>query len=70
MAPSVVPDEEDLNCATVVFAGVTVAITVGINAIEVIVQGDLPNELVARFVEEVHCNTEEVIGRRCVLEAV
>jgi len=61
---------EDWNRSRIVVEGVTVSITLGIREIEVIVEGELPEDLPLRVAEEIRANAEATIRRRCVLEPV
>jgi hypothetical protein len=54
--------------ARFVIGGVPVALTIGVNAIEIIVEGDLPEELLARMAEDVRSNAEAVIQSRCFVD--
>jgi len=57
--------EED---ARVIVAGVPVSLTVGVQYIEVVVEGDMPGALSAKIAEEIRANTEAAVQRRCILE--
>jgi hypothetical protein len=57
--------EED---ARVIVAGVPVSLTVGVQYIEVVVEGDMPGALSAQIAEEIRANTEAAVQRRCILE--
>ncbi|MDY3558525.1 hypothetical protein R5W23_005645 [Gemmata sp. JC673] len=47
--------------------GVPVSVTEGVSEIEIIVEGQLPEDLAVRIAEEVRANAERAIGKRCVL---
>ncbi len=79
------PDRESLYPSTVYHAvepcedyrsvrfsvlGVPVSVTDETGAIEIIIEGELPDELADRIGEDVRHNVEAAIGRPCVLERV
>jgi hypothetical protein len=66
---SIEPCEDDRSVRIRV-GGVPVSLTVSIDSIEVIVEGELPGELALRVVEEIRTHAETAIQRRCVLEEV
>lgn len=47
--------------------GVPVSVTEGVSEIEIIVEGELPEELAGRIAEEIRANTETAIKKRCVV---
>jgi hypothetical protein len=61
---------EDLDRLRIVIEGVTVSITVDVSVIEIIVEGELPDNLALRLAEEIRANAEAAIHHRCVLERV
>jgi len=61
---------ESWNHCHIVVEGVTVSIFIGVGCIEVIVKGELPNDLAFQVAEEIRANTEATIQRRCFLEPV
>jgi hypothetical protein len=61
---------EDWNRIRFVVWGVPVSVAVEVSDIEVIVEGELPEELAGRIAEEVRANAEAAIQRRCVLQRV
>src|SRR5262249_13041236 len=61
---------EDWGQSRIIVEGVTVSIIIDIRNIEVIVEGELPNDLAFRVAEEIRANAESTIRRRCVLESV
>ena len=44
------------------------SLTVGVQYIEVVVEGDMPGVLSAQIAEEIRANTEAVVQCRCILE--
>ena len=61
---------KDWGQSRIVVEGVTVSITISPRNIEVIVEGELPNDLALRVAEEIRANAEAAIRRRRVLEPV
>ena len=59
---------EDWNSARIVVDGISVSLKVGVSAIELIVEGNLPVEKSKRIVEEVRLKAEAVVGSRCIVE--
>lgn len=64
---TVVPCEGDED-ARFILAGVPVSLTIGIKYIEIVIEGDMPESLAARFAAEICAKTETAIQRKCVLE--
>lgn len=64
---SVLPSE-DPDAAFIVVQGIAVSVTVDICEIAIVVQGDLPGDLLLRLVENMRSNAEKAIQRRCVLQ--
>ena len=58
---------EDWNGARIVVDGITVSLKVGVSAIEVVVEGDLPAEKSKRLAEEVRMKAEAIVGSRCIV---
>jgi hypothetical protein len=64
---AIVPCEGEED-ARVIVAGVPVSLTVGVQYIEVVVEGDMPGALSAQLAEEIRANAEAAVQRRCILE--
>jgi len=58
---------EDWNGARIVVDGISVSLKVGVSAIEVVVEGDLPAEKSKRLAEEVRMKAEAIVGSRCIV---
>jgi hypothetical protein len=65
---TLIPIEERWRQARLLIAGVPVYVKLGVSAIEIIVEGNLPLDLCARLTEEIRGNTEAAIQRPCILE--
>jgi hypothetical protein len=48
--------------------GVAVAVSVGVSEIKILVEGELPRDLVGRIVESIRVNAEKAIEARCLLQ--
>jgi hypothetical protein len=48
--------------------GIPLSFTVGIGAIEIIVEEDAPEEMLRRITEQIRAKTEAAIYRRCTME--
>ncbi len=48
--------------------GVAVAISVGVSDLKILVEGELPRDLVDRIVESIRVNAEKAVGDRCSME--
>jgi len=59
---------EEWNAALIVVEGVPVSLTVEISEVQVIVQGNLRDDLAARLVEEIRANLEAFVGNPCAVE--
>jgi hypothetical protein len=53
--------------ASIVVDGISVSLKVGVSAIEVVVEGDLPAEKSKRLAEEVRMKAEAIVGSRCIV---
>jgi hypothetical protein len=58
---------EDWNGARIVVDGISISLKVGVSAIELIVEGDLPAEKSKRLAEEVRMKAEAIVGKRCIV---
>jgi hypothetical protein len=58
---------EDWDGARMVVDGISISLKVGVSAIELIVEGDLPAEKSKRLAEEVRMNAEAIVGSRCIV---
>ena len=54
--------------ARIVVRGVSVAISVGVSEIRILVEGELPPELAGRLADSVRLNAEAAVGDRCSME--
>jgi hypothetical protein len=61
---------EDWNSIRFIVGGVPVSVTVEVSDIEIIIEGELPDDITSRIVEDVRANAEAAIQRRCFLEQV
>ena len=59
---------DEWNGARIVVDGIPVSLKVGVSAIELIVEGDLPAEKSKRLVDEVRMKAEAIVGTRCIVE--
>jgi hypothetical protein len=60
-------DKED---ARIIVEGIPVSITICINCIQVVVEGNMPDERVALLAETIRANAEAAVQSRCILEWV
>jgi len=65
-----VVQREESTATRIVVEGVSVSLRVGVSCIEVVVEGELPNDQSMRLAEEVRANAESAINRRCILEEI
>lgn len=65
---TVVPCEDDWRSALIVVKEVPISFTVEMDAVQVVVQGDLSSELLLRIIEGVRSNAEAAIQAPCVQE--
>jgi hypothetical protein len=49
---------------------ILVSVTRGVDTIEIIIQGELPNGILERITEEVRANVEAALKRQCILQTV
>jgi hypothetical protein len=59
---------EDWNRIRFVVRGVSVSVTVEVSRIEILVEGEMPEELASRIAEEVRAKAEAASQRSCVLQ--
>jgi hypothetical protein len=62
------PEDETRNQARIVIKGVSVLLVCGVSEIEIIVEGELQNEVAKQVVEQIRVNAEAAIKRPCVAE--
>jgi hypothetical protein len=58
-------DHENLR---IVVAGIPVSLTIGIKYLRIVVEGDMPEALSGRLLEEIRTNAEGAVQGRCILE--
>jgi len=56
------------NCAQIVVAGVSVRLVVGVDKIEIIVEGALNGNMLSLVTEDIRSNVEAAIRRACILD--
>lgn len=61
---------DDLDHVRFTVQGVPVSVTESVSAIEIIIEGNLPDEVSEHIVEDVRANVEATIKRRCLLQRV
>jgi hypothetical protein len=59
---------DSLLLLTIMVRGVPVAVSVGVSDIKILVEGELPRDLVDRIVESIRINAEKAVEVRCLLE--
>jgi hypothetical protein len=59
---------DSLLGARIVVGGVAIVISVGVSDIKILVEGELPQELIDRIAERVRVNAEKAVEERCLLE--
>jgi hypothetical protein len=63
-------DDEDFNWIRILVWDVSVSLYKSVFTIDVVVEGELADDLVRRMVEEIHANVEAAIKQPCELEQV
>ena len=59
---------EEWNATRIIVEGVAASLKVGVFFIDLVIEGDLPNDTGQRLVEEIRRNAEVVTGNRCIFD--